>query len=151
MEQIYKANGLNDYLIKTEENLLKVHGIALEEVKGYKNLTEENKQLYKDWVIIYMNRQGLDRRIGIRPTATYFCEEVHFDHVEEHDGERWAESVKTEYWEICANGKKRKFKTTKGEDKEINSQYISKPYLRVELKEHKDKEWYHVWGLDNWG
>lgn len=155
LEQTYQANGLTSYEIHNEQELLKVHGINLSGVKGYANLSEENKKLYKAWFLLYLNRQGMNTRLTLIPTAAYVCEEVHFDHVYTENGEKYAESVKTELWEVAANGQKHLFKSYKGskatKNLEINQESTSEPYLRVEIKERNKNEWYHVYSLSNWG
>ena len=154
LEQVYRENGLTHYEIHNEQELRRVHGINLTSVKGYANLSEANKQLYKNWFILFLNRQGMDRRLNLYPVAAYFCEEIRFDHVYEENGQKYAESVKTELWEIAANGQKHLFKVIKDKGNQkltVNRETKLAPYLRVEIKERKSDEWYHVYSLSNWG
>lgn len=94
----------------------------------------------------------MDTRLKLLPTAAYVCEEVHFDHIFEKDGERYAYSVKMELWEVAANGVKHLVIVYKGdsENLKINQKSTSEPYLRVEVKEGNNKVWYHVLSLSNW-
>ena len=78
LENIYKANGLNDYQLKTTYDLLKVHGIDFEDINGYDDLTDENKAVYGVFIVNFFNLQGFYRRMRIIPRRINFVEEIEF-------------------------------------------------------------------------
>lgn len=149
LEKVYLANGLVDFQLRNLSDLLKVHGVDYR-VKGHENLTIENRKLYEEWLIKFFNRQGLGNRINLVPTRVYFCEEVAYNRAYEEDGEKYDETIKTELFELWANGARKLVRTYKAKDFEdftVNKKRESK-YLRVEFKK---KEWYHVYSLESWG
>ena len=48
IEKKYIENGLNDFRLRTIEDIKLCHGIDIEAVKGYEELTEENKAIYRN-------------------------------------------------------------------------------------------------------
>ncbi len=75
LENIYKANGLNDYKLKTTEDLLKVHGIDFKAIKGYSELDDLNKAIFEKFILKFFNALGFDRRTVLVPKGIYRTEE----------------------------------------------------------------------------
>jgi hypothetical protein len=67
IENIYKANGLDDYQLRNTIDLLKVHGIDTKAVEGYDSLDDINKALYEKFIINFLNRWGMEARATIIP------------------------------------------------------------------------------------
>ncbi len=144
LENIYQANGLKDFKLRTTEDLLKVHGIDFRAVDGYSRLDDLNRAVYEKFIINFFNGQGLDHR-DIEPTGIYFVEQVEY---------LVKENPTDEYWTV-AGGKvlaidRNGIKTV--HDNWVHESYkglvISEgnpeQYLRLEYKHHGRPEWLHV-------
>lgn len=149
LEEVYLAHGLVDFELRNLNDLLKAHGVDYR-VKGYENLTDENRKLYEEWLIVFFNRQGLGTRLNLVPTRVFFCEEVSHLHGCENDFGKYFEDVKKELFEIGFDGKRKLVRTYKDQDMEGKSidKVTTSKYLRVEFKK---KEWYHVYSTERWG
>lgn len=78
IENLYKANGLTDYQLKSTEDLLKTHGIDYKAVDGYSRLDELNQTLYKKFIVNKFNACGLEYRATIIPKGIYFVEDTEY-------------------------------------------------------------------------
>lgn len=154
LENIYKANGLTDYQLKTTDDLLKVHGVDYKTVTGYKKLDDLNKRLYEKFIVNFYNAFGLDTRLALIPKAIYFAEEITYaTRQQDEDGEYFL-VIGGELWEIDKTGNKRCISTWidddyKGSNKDKTG---TKTYLRFEYeREGRDgDEWLHVTGEKEW-
>lgn len=75
IENIYRANGLDNFKVASAIDLLKVHGIDFKGVDGYKDLDEFNRAVYEKFIVNYFNAQGLESRALIIPVAIYWAED----------------------------------------------------------------------------
>ena len=145
MENIYEANGLINYKLRNADDLLKCHGIAFENVKGYEYLTEENKKIFQKFLLKFLNVLGLERRFSIKPLAINFVEDTIYDAVDPDDSNYYV-TVKQIIKSIHSSGKKEIIH--KYFDKEYKGLEVadisSKEYFRFEYKEGTRKEWLHV-------
>lgn len=152
LEKIYEVNGLEDYRLKTTDDLIKVHGIDFKAVDGYSRLDDLNKKLYEKFIVNYFNGQGLDTRMTMIPKGIYFVED--FDYLVK-------ENPEDDYWNVSGgivmaidkNGLKTVHRTWKDEDyahlEAIEGTH--KTYLRFEYKIDDDRdEWQHVIGPKEW-
>lgn len=76
IEQYYKNRGLNNYQLRNVEDILFVHGINILETEGYKNLTEENKELFKSFIVNFFNSWGLEARSTIFPISIHYVYDI---------------------------------------------------------------------------
>lgn len=145
VEKIYKENGLNNYKLTSLEDLIKCHGIDALNVKGYENLTKENKEIYKNFIINYFNANGIGLRMCIFPVAINYVEDI--DCVaNDPDEEEYVVTVIRKINAIKNDGKKKQLHQYSNKDYrnlKIIEQYRSE-YLRFEFKEGKTSVWLHV-------
>lgn len=71
LEELYRENGLLNYYLESTEDLLKIHGIDYTKIKGYEALDTYSKEIFKEFIIYYWNREGLDSRIAMRPVKVF--------------------------------------------------------------------------------
>ena len=60
LERKYEDCGLNDYRLKSLDNLREIHGFDVRELSGYSGLTDENKMLFDKTVLRFYNSLGMD-------------------------------------------------------------------------------------------
>ncbi|MCI1478093.1 MAG: hypothetical protein LKH93_06780 [Clostridium beijerinckii] len=145
VEILYHENGLNDYKLTSLEDLKNCHGIDAEKVKGYEDLTEENKVIFKKFIINYFNARGIDARMITTPKAINYVEDI--DHVaQDPDDEECVVSVCNLINVIKADGRKRQLhKYVRKEYKDlVPTEHYRKEYLRFAFLEGKSKVWLHV-------
>lgn len=148
--QFYKNRGLNNYKLQNIEDILIVHGVNVLETKGYENLTEKNKVLFKSFIVNFLNAWGLEARSTIFPTSINYVLDV------EYLGK---ENEKDDYYVVLGNDviimgvvegdflcTGEHLKNYKSEDYkhleciETNKKY----YLRFDYEIYDKADWQHV-------
>jgi hypothetical protein len=76
LENLYQANGLEDYKLRTTEDLLKCHGIDFKSVDGYNRIDDINRAIYEKFIINFMNGLGLESRAELVPKGIYWVEDT---------------------------------------------------------------------------
>ena len=153
IESVYISNGLDNFKLKTLEDVKTIHNIDIANIKGYADLTEEHKEITSNFIINFMNGLGLDSRTEFKPTWIGYVEEV--DYMQEttiysilsKQDETYNEVVATVIKQVKSNGKKLQHTKylTKG-IKDLKELTPSEPqyYLRIEYKHYGGKEWLHI-------
>jgi len=145
LENLYEINGLNNYKLKTTEDIIKCHGINYKDVDGYNRLDDVNKANYEKFIVKIFNAWGLESRSTLIPKGIYFVEHVEHLVIEDLDDDNFIISGATIY-AIDRNGLKYVLHDWSDDDyKElpIVRNEISK-YLRFEYEHDGRKEWLHV-------
>ena len=78
IEKKYEERGLNNYLLRTVEDLKAVHDIDIKEIKGYASLSDENKKLFEKAVVSFFNAWGLEKRTELAPKAVYYVQDTEY-------------------------------------------------------------------------
>lgn len=73
---IYEKAGLADMRLKNQADLQKVHGYIAEQIPGFENLSKENQELFKAWIINFINGQSMSSRFALIPTGINFVVEI---------------------------------------------------------------------------
>lgn len=145
VEKIFQEHGLNDYRLTCIEDLTNCLGIDALKVNGYEDLTEENKEIYMNFIINFFNSMGMDRKIITVPKAINYVEDI--DHVaQDPEDEECVVTVCNVINVIKANGKKKQLhKYVNKEYKDlVQIDHYRKEYLRFAFLEGKSKVWFHV-------
>ncbi|NLK23797.1 MAG: hypothetical protein GX309_07430 [Clostridiales bacterium] len=143
LEDQYKINGLT-------ENKLNVYGLDVLEVEGYDTLTDENKNLYKKFILNFFNGWGLEARSTIKPISFNEVEEL--EHIgQESSDDGYVTTLLHEIYVIRNNGSKELFKVWENkEDKLEIKDTIKNRYLRFEYEIYGKKEWLHILNENEW-
>lgn len=157
LEKLYEVNGLNDYKLRTPEDLLKTHGIDYREVAGYKRLDDVNRQLYEKFIVNYMNGYGLDARATMIPKGIYFVEDIDVL-AKENPEDDYYTVIGGRVVVIDRNGMKTVHRTWQDEDyahlveefPEAIKEGKPKLYLRFEYEIDGRSEWQHVVDEKTW-
>nr|WP_319488607.1 hypothetical protein [uncultured Caproiciproducens sp.] len=90
LEKIYQRQGCRDYHLRDAQDLMAIHQVDFTAVKGYTELTDENKVLYCAFIVNYWNAYGLDTRMTMIPKGIYSVEdqEFNFEYIDPYDEEK---------------------------------------------------------------
>ncbi len=151
IENLYKANGLTDYKLKSTDDLLKVHGINFKAVGGYNRLDDVHRLVYEKFILNIFNAFGLESRATLVPSGIYYVEDVDYLAKERPEDDHYM-VVGGIIYALDRNGLKSVHRTWKDEDYEhlevIESE--SKNYLRFEYEHQGRNEWLHVTNEKSW-
>lgn len=75
LENIYLSNGLQDFVLRNTEDILKCHGYDCLKLPGYETLDNENKEIFKNFIVKIFNAFGLENRAALIPKGIYFVED----------------------------------------------------------------------------
>lgn len=146
MERIYIENNINEYKLLTTDDLVKCHGIDYKAIDGYENLLPMDRDIFKTFIINFFNAHGLNKRFSLMPISINFVEEIEYIAADPEEDDDYVVEVKRIIKIIKSDGKKKQLH--KCENKRYKDLKIikkeKKEYLRFELKDGKEKEWYHV-------
>lgn len=151
MENLYKANKIEDYKLQSTEQLLKVHGIDYKKIDGYNRLDDINRVVYEKFIVNFFNVWGLESRTTLVPKGIYYVEETQYLAKENQEDDYYI-VVGGIANIIDRNGFKSVLKTW--EDKDYKHLKVeeteSKTYLRFEYEHEDYKKWLHVIKEEEW-
>lgn len=150
LEDQYKVNGLTENKLNALEDILNVYGLDVLEVEGYDTLTDENKNLYKKFILNFFNGWGLEARSTIKPISFNEVEEL--EHIgQENSDDGYVTTLLHEIYVIKNDGSKELFKVWENkEDKLEIKDTIKNRYLRFEYEIYGRKEWLHILNENEW-
>lgn len=148
LENIYIANGLTDFRLNTVEDILKCHGHDCLKLPGYETLSQDNKEIFKKFIVKIFNAWGLESRAALNPKGIYLVEDKEYNanDPDDEENENYIVTVKRIIKTIDKEGKKKILHQYK------NKEYLKLPivkvyesnYLRFEYSHWKSNEWLHV-------
>lgn len=145
LENLYEANGIEDFRLRSTEDLFKVHGIDYKAVDGYNRLDDINRAIYEKFIVNIFNGFGLDMRSTLIPLGIYYVEDITLL-VKENPEDDYFNVAGGIINVIDRNGLKSVHHTWN--DKEYAHLEVVKKefkqYLRFEYKLDGRKEWLHV-------
>ncbi|MCR4944654.1 MAG: hypothetical protein K5986_09450 [Clostridium sp.] len=62
MQRLYKERGLLDYQLQTLDDAFFIHGIKPNQVEGYSKLKDDEKKVFKEFIVSYLNSIKLEER-----------------------------------------------------------------------------------------
>jgi len=72
LEEKYLKNGINNFKLKSLEDLKVVHGIDILKIEGINKLAV-NRGMFEGFLINFFNRWGLEARNTIKPLWVEYC------------------------------------------------------------------------------
>jgi hypothetical protein len=152
IENLYRANGISNYRLKTLNDLLKAHGIDAEAVPGYQHLSDEQRALYRNFIINFFNAFGLESRATIIPTGIYYVQENKYLVKEDPSDEYCTVAGSLVYAIACDGSKSILHKWIHKDYKSLSPTLSDKSlfYLRIEYYHQGHKEWLHVMSEASW-
>ncbi len=152
LQQSYLKNGLEDFCLKSIEDFQAVFGVEVNSIKGYDELSENSKMTFEGFLINYLNRIGLNTKVGFMPVSLHYVEEVTLGGKMEEDEEYYTEYSR-QFYILHPDGKKEKMKRKGYHDKDIVYPFTreyKKRFLRFDFMEDKSKIWLHVISTSEW-
>lgn len=155
-EKRFNAFGMSDYRLRNITDLKVVFGHDVRLLKGYSDLTDEQRQLFDAFICNYYNGVGMELKCGFVPKSIHYVEKMNY--CVSRPADEWNE---TPYKEVCAevynillpNGKKRRFKTHNFYPEILPEYWIAsgtEEFLRFDYKYGKRMVWLHVIRPDRW-
>lgn len=71
IERKYEELGLTDYKLRNLKQLQEIHGVDVNQIAGYNQLSDKHKKLFNEAIINFFNAWGLDSRKTLVPGG--FC------------------------------------------------------------------------------
>lgn len=138
-------------ILVTTQDILNLYGINLFNIIGYKMLTDNNKKLYKEFIVNFFNKFDIETRKNVKPISFNEIEEV--EYLGENDEDDSSVIVfSKELYIIKSNGLRKLFKSSFNKSKNVGISLVLKNrYMRFEyeisgVKEHvnvlNENEWY---------
>lgn len=150
LEAKYKFNRLSDNKIESLENIYNIYRIDALDIAGYAKLSNENKDLYKAFIINFFNNWGLEARNTIQPLSFNYVEEVECFGKEDINDDSLIR-VSQEIYNIDIDGKKNLLMVSEDKDRKLKIvETIKKKYLRFEYKIYGRTEFIHVLSEKEW-
>lgn len=152
----FEAFGLPDCRLRNVTDLKVVFGHDVSLLKGYQDLTDEQKRLFGAFICTYYNSVGMGLKCGFIPKSIHYVEKITY--CVSRPADEWNESP---YKEVCAvqfniilpGGKIRKMKLHISYP-DIPAEYwietARERFLRFDYKDGRRMDWLHVVGPDKW-
>ena len=149
LERKYEELGLTDYKLHTLEQLKEIHGIDVNQISGYKQLSNKHKKLFNEAIINFFNAWGLDNRKTLVPKSINFVYEVNYSKQLSNNDEFFTD-IGQEVFVLDEKGgilrRLHRFVYEKGISFKTCEKDRSKSYLRFELH----GVWYHIMSATEW-
>nr|WP_312289493.1 hypothetical protein [Clostridium chromiireducens] len=158
IENLYLVNGIDDFKLRSQEDLLKTHGIKVEQIRGYENLGDIHKKIFKGFILNFFNGCGMELRSTLEPVTVDYVRHTDYSFYDEEFGCRCSAGFKDEI--IMADGTlvfDKKYTPEDAKGKKIKED-STQDYLRFEYYEYGEKfkeeprvSWLHVYSEESYG
>jgi hypothetical protein len=152
LQHSYLKNGLDDFCLNSIKDFENVFNMEVDQIEGYKELSEDKKQVFESFLINYLNRIGLNTKAAFIPVSIYYVEEITLGGKMQEDDEYYMEYSR-QFYILRPDGKKEKMKRKGYFDKEVIYPIVKeykKGFLRFDFTEDKKKIWLHVITPTEW-
>ncbi len=146
IEQRYIENGCGDFRIHNLSDLKNIHDFDVEQLQGYAELPQEQRELFDRTIISFYNAHGLDIRKQLQPKSVNYVYEINYADTNN-------ELVGEDIYVVKSDGKtvgKRlhRHRFDKSADFRPCREIDKKCYLRFEL--NGKGGWYHFTPKGEW-
>lgn len=158
IENLYLVNGIDDFKLRTQEDILKTHGIKVEQIYGFNELGDIHKKIFKGFILNFFNGCGLELRSTLEPVSINYVHHTEYSFFDKDFDCRCSAGFKDEI--IMADGSLRFYNKYTPEDakgKKIRTD-SEQDYLRFEYYERDEKyreearvSWLHVYSEESYG
>lgn len=158
IETLYIKNKIDDFRLKTQEDLIKTHGIRVEDIPGFKELGAIQQKVFRGFILNFFNGCGLELRATFEPVAADFVRETSYYYVKNDDN--YDAGTKKEI--ILRDGRLILESHRKVDDEELEGREVKEhepeTYLRFRYYESGDQyreepfvSWLHVYSEESYG
>lgn len=147
----YLKRGLEDFNLKSIEDFEDVFSLEVKFIKGFNELSEDNKQVFKSFLINYLNRIGLNTKATFVPLSINYVEEIVLGGKVQED--EYYTEYSRQFYILRPNGKYEKMKRKGFLDKDVVYPFVKEykeRFLRFDFMENKKKYWLHVISPTEW-
>jgi hypothetical protein len=158
IENLYLVNGITDFKLRSQEDILKTHGIKVEQISGYNELCDIHKKMFKGFILNFFNGCGMELRSTLEPVAIDYVRHTEYSFFDDEFDCRCSAGFKDEI--IMSDGRLVFDKNYTPEDakgKKIKED-STQDYLRFEYYEYGEKfkeesrvSWLHVYSEESYG
>ncbi len=151
----YDERGLTDYKLTSLDDMKAIHGYDIHELKGFSDLTTENKELFSMFIINFFNAHGMERRSVLQPLQVNYVQHTEYARPTgeiDNEGKAIHELAITEIKRLTSSGKYEKYlRHTFCKDVCLaNCKGYQSYFLRIDYKDGRRKEWLHVLSPHQW-
>ncbi len=65
--QKYYEMGMNDFILRSLDDIKVLYGVVPEDTEGYDQLPSEKQEIYREFLLKFFNSWGLDARLNLKP------------------------------------------------------------------------------------
>lgn len=69
VKEAYLKRGLDKFLLSSTDDLLEIHGVDIEKIKGIKQFDPKSKEFLGRFLVNFFNKQGVEERTSIEPVS----------------------------------------------------------------------------------
>ena len=149
LERKYEELGLMDYKLRNLKQLQEIHEVDVNQISGYRHLSDKHKKLFSEAIINFYKEWGLDNRKTLVPKSINFVYEVNYSKQLSNSDEFFTD-IGQEVFVLDEKGgilrRLHRYVYEKGISFKTCEKDRSKPYLRFELL----GVWYHIMSAKEW-
>ena len=151
----YMQRGLSDFRLQSLTDIKEIYGHDILSLKGYSDLSYDNKVLLQEFIVNFYNSLGMDNRLILKPIEVNYVEyqEYGIPLPPEEDLKDRYDLVATVIKRRSATGKYVNFKKHLYEDNvdlKICKAFPVEYFLRIDYKWGSRREWLHITGPRKW-
>lgn len=155
LENLYLANEIRDFILKTLKDLFKAHGIKVENIKGYGEIGDIQQKIFKGFILNFFNGWDLEARATLEPVAVNYVHETYLSCIDE-DGDLLCVGHKREI--LLRNGNIKfdeirvdeEYQNKELQESEVNS-YLRFQYYKYDDKHNGEIRWVHIYSETSYG
>lgn len=147
----YKENGISDFVLKNIDDIKKIHEIDVLATNGYSDMTNENQEIYKKFIVNFLNGYSLKARTTFVPLSINYVEEIDYLGKKNPEDDYYV-LLSQEVQIIKADGTRKILKKSKDDTYRSLESYKVKRrgYLRFEYEIYGEKTCQHVISPTEW-
>ncbi|MBP3887015.1 MAG: hypothetical protein J6F30_05090 [Cellulosilyticum sp.] len=145
----YQQKNRHDMRSVSVDDLLEIHGVDYKKVKGFNTLSEENKSLFKSFIVQFYNAQGMRGKLTLVPENIAYVNERYWGStVLNADGTSSWNIIKEEHRTIDTEGNELSVIFSKLNEKHDSTvtNIIERQnyYIRFDYKIYDRPAWLHI-------
>lgn len=145
----YQQKNRHDMRLLSVDDLLEIHGVDYKKVKGFNTLSEQNKSLFKSFIVQFYNAQGMRGKLTLVPENIAYVNERYWSGIVLNaDGSSSRYILKQEQRAIDAIGNNLRVIFSKIDERYDSSlpNIIERQsfYLRFDYKMYDRLAWLHI-------
>lgn len=151
----YEVRGLTGYKLQSLEDIKAIYGQDIRLLKGFSDLSKDNQDLFKKFIVNFFNAWGLDTRPQFTLQQVNYVQETVYmkpsEDLEVLEGSVY-EDVATVIKRLNSKGMYVKFLVYNHQKENlVDCKIATLHYLRIDYKRGTQKNWLHIFSPEEWG